>query len=65
MKQIKRKAQFVSSSVLPTHRLVPDGLDPAVEQRGLVQDRRHVPRLAEVERGHGMRGRSISGEAIV
>ena len=35
------------------HRLVADGLNPAVEDGGLVEHRRHVARLAQVEGGHG------------
>ena len=33
------------------HRLLPDILDPAVEQRGLAQDRGHVSRVADVKEG--------------
>ena len=48
-----------------THRLVADGLDPAVEDGGLVEHRRHVARLAQVERGHDRRVVAVVASPVV
>ena len=47
------------------HRLVADGLNPAVEDGGLVEHRRHVARLAQVEGGHGRHVAAVVAPPVV